>query len=389
MPKPTRDFRTTIDYQEAQTATVACYFGSLKFDPLKDYRKDVISKGRNSPYFGRVFCPEARKNTPEPYPGQWTYEKNQAFWAGLIDSNRPLILLTDITFYKFIRGTVDELMWLQDNGYTFLPDTRNPTNTWAIPPETPNPNPAIGDYENGNGPDGNSQQMLDRLAGIRRNILQQQAAYRNDPNVLNISADTLLRLGQRTQEKEALESALAGFQMALNLAPNNITIACNIGLAHSKLNQNAEQKNAYLKTFKLLMEKEDAVYDDFSKIAKALYDTKCYDEAFMCYERAHQLDLSNPNHLNNAGLALTRQDKFEEALKYYNEALKLNPDSLIALLNRGSTLTQLNRLEESLADYKKVYSLKPDEKTKKAIADLELKLKPNISEESESSLKFT
>ena len=75
---------------------------------------------------------------------RWNYKKNQAFWAGIIDQNRPLILVSDIqdseSGSQIIVGyTGDEMMWLSDNKYTFEPYPDYPEFTIAIPPKEPNP----------------------------------------------------------------------------------------------------------------------------------------------------------------------------------------------------------------------------------------------------------
>jgi len=50
----------------------------------------------------------------------WEYEKNKAFIAGVIIAGRECILKTPIENYNkdYITGTFDELLWLQDHGYS-------------------------------------------------------------------------------------------------------------------------------------------------------------------------------------------------------------------------------------------------------------------------------
>jgi hypothetical protein len=77
----------------------------------------------------------------------WSFEWNMAFWLGGIEANKTFILCTDITevlsrarkYRTFhppsIGGTVAELLWLFDNGYTFSPCLHNIALTIATPPE--------------------------------------------------------------------------------------------------------------------------------------------------------------------------------------------------------------------------------------------------------------
>ena len=53
---------------------------------------------------------------------EWSYEKNQAFWAGAIEKRRPLVLCSPYHMYhEASNTTIHEMLWLHDNGYTFEP----------------------------------------------------------------------------------------------------------------------------------------------------------------------------------------------------------------------------------------------------------------------------
>lgn len=123
----------------------------------------------------------------------WDYEKNKAFWAGAMDKNRQFILLTDFDSYpgydkktgnrNKITGTMDEILWLQDNGYNFYPNPANPIQTLCDPPEHPRIERIIKNYRNGydNGEDCTIQ-MLDRIKDIKDDILKSR-------NMHNVSLD--------------------------------------------------------------------------------------------------------------------------------------------------------------------------------------------------------
>lgn len=53
---------------------------------------------------------------------EWSYEKNMAFWAGVIEKRRPLVLCSPYHMYhQASNTTIHEMLWLHDNGYTFEP----------------------------------------------------------------------------------------------------------------------------------------------------------------------------------------------------------------------------------------------------------------------------
>lgn len=113
---------------------------------------------------GTVLCPERDDRL-------WSYEMNMAFMLGGIEAGRCFQLITPRTEYEssFITGTIDELLWLEDNGYSFI---INLDNTVSCLPPLSFPNfdsPAVMKrYQGGNGQHGNQAELNER----KRKILQ-------------------------------------------------------------------------------------------------------------------------------------------------------------------------------------------------------------------------
>ena len=175
MPKRTSEFREMQDYKEAVVGKQKgqAFFGHR--GDLAQYYTDINDNQERSEIFGRVLYPEsaARRRING---GVWDYEKNKAFWAGAIDSGQTFVLVSDIGHYRASGGTVDEIFWLQDNGYHFQSNPHNLTQTIAVPPQIPVIDPYIRDYNTGYGPESEPrQERLQRLDTIRANILQQRA----------------------------------------------------------------------------------------------------------------------------------------------------------------------------------------------------------------------
>jgi len=171
MPNPTSFYKNMEDYKEAvegkRRAHGPVFFGSLR--TLVHYRDDIKQNNGQSKFYGRVLYPESPHRSDE---NGWSYDKNKAFWAGIIDTQQSLILVTDIKFYNRLTGTVDELLWLEDNGYTFTPHPRNPNMTLATPPPAPRENAYIMDYKNGRGEDcDNMHHLIARFKNIKKLIL--------------------------------------------------------------------------------------------------------------------------------------------------------------------------------------------------------------------------
>jgi len=176
MPKRTKEFRSMPDYQEA---VIGKQKGCVLFGHRRDlsqYYSDIDQHQEQSIYLGRILYPESQRRK-QINGGIWEYDKNKAFWAGAIDCGQTFVLVSDIAHYRASGGTVDEMFWLQDNGYSFEPNSQNPHQTMALPPQIPLANPQIKNYNNGYGDESESMQAKQqRLVAIRGSILQQRAA---------------------------------------------------------------------------------------------------------------------------------------------------------------------------------------------------------------------
>lgn len=174
MPRRTSEFREMRDYQEAVAGKQkgVALFGHRR--DLAQYYDDIERNQDRSNFFGRVLYPE-NSIRKQINGGMWEYDKNKAFWAGAIDSGQTFVLVSDIAHYKTSGGTVDEIFWLQDNGYRFEPNPQNPIQTIALPSQTPVFDRHIRNYNNGCGDESESMQIrVQRLISIRDNLIQQR-----------------------------------------------------------------------------------------------------------------------------------------------------------------------------------------------------------------------
>lgn len=167
---------STIDYQEAANNSHlgAVYMGSLQ--DIGYMGQDIEQNKQSSCHYGRVFCPE-RPDRPDYGPiNNWSYEKNMAFFAGVIASKRPVVLMTDIDLYGHRKtgATTHELLWLNDNGYTFKPDPSNPKQTLAIPPNQTSSHPMMFHYQDQDRREFDLRSMLNRIRAIKDDVLKQR-----------------------------------------------------------------------------------------------------------------------------------------------------------------------------------------------------------------------
>jgi hypothetical protein len=144
MRKFTSQFQQNQYYIEAFNSEGVVFFG--RKENLQEYRNDLTTNGINSIYYRCIFYPEGINPDYE-----YDYEDNKAFWAGIMDSKRSLILETDINAEKLRFGWVcDEILWLYDNNYRFIsrPTQNNPTQILVVPPDNYQQQPFVDDYRN-------------------------------------------------------------------------------------------------------------------------------------------------------------------------------------------------------------------------------------------------
>ncbi|MBP5973328.1 tetratricopeptide repeat protein, partial [Brasilonema sp. CT11] len=85
-----------------------------------------------------------------------------------------------------------------------------------------------------------------------------------------------------------------------------------------------------------------------------------YDEAFINYNQAIELQPDNVWFWNERGLVLEKLGRNEEALINYNQAVKLQPDNVWAWNERGWVLEKLKRYDDALAAYNQTIQLQRD-----------------------------
>ncbi|NNM60331.1 MAG: hypothetical protein HKM04_11030 [Legionellales bacterium] len=155
MPK-TNYFNQDTDYiLAASKKKYNVYMGSQDTPFIATKLTDLDSNKEKSRYYGRICRPEIRIDNQTKQSEKWTLEKNAAFWAGAIDSQRIFLLATPIDCYLYnnknkhgkLSCSQFELYWLHQAGYRFAPNTvknngqteDNETQTWCLPPINPLP----------------------------------------------------------------------------------------------------------------------------------------------------------------------------------------------------------------------------------------------------------
>jgi tetratricopeptide (TPR) repeat protein len=97
-----------------------------------------------------------------------------------------------------------------------------------------------------------------------------------------------------------------------------------------------------------------------------------YSDAVASYERTVTLQPGYADAWYNRGVALRKLGRYADAVTSYDKALAIRPDYVEAWLNRGVALDYLGRYEDAIASYNKALALQPDHITARENRDLAL-----------------
>jgi len=196
---------------------------------------------------------------------------------------------------------------------------------------------------------------LAQHGNAKQEYLEAIAAYNtalqlapDDVNALNNKGIALQSLGdlqsQLSQHQDALlsyENAIASYNAALQLAPDHVSALSNKGIALARLGELQSQ----------LSQHQDALLS--------------YENAIAAYNAALQIASDDISALNNKGLALlslgelqSQLSQHQDALLSYknaiascNATLQLAPDDVYALNNKGLALLSLGKLQSQLSQH--------------------------------------
>lgn len=127
---------------------------------------DFYITSQNDMGKGYVFYPERDDSNDQKY--HYSQKDNENFIRGVITVRRTVVLVTDIKAYgkHQMTGTIKEILWLKDNGYTFTVDPNDSKKTLAIPPKALAASVTITDYDD----DQNQEDGFTKMEEIRNEL---------------------------------------------------------------------------------------------------------------------------------------------------------------------------------------------------------------------------
>jgi tetratricopeptide (TPR) repeat protein len=173
--------------------------------------------------------------------------------------------------------------------------------------------------------------------------------------------------GNALLKKGSVDEAIAHYQKALQIVPDNAEVCYNLGNALLKKG-NVDEAIAYYQ--KALQIKSDYV-EAHNNLGKALFKMNV-DEAITHYQKALQIQPDNTEIRNNLAIALAKVHgdyahtlvqigRDDEAIVAFRKALELFPDFADARHDLAVILLQKGRVDEAMAQFRVIQEKYPDD----------------------------
>ena len=153
------------------------------------------------------------------------------------------------------------------------------------------------------------------------------------------------------------EEAIACFDRALAIDPQDATVWSNKGAVLVELRQNEDAIICFDKA--IAIEPDDALA--WLNKAIALVELGRRPEAMDCYDRALALDPQYVEAWNNQGRSLAFYEQHEQAIACFDKALSIDPQHTAAWLNKAGSLRALGRHNEVLGCFENAIAIDPQD----------------------------
>ncbi len=203
-------------------------------------------------------------------------------------------------------------------------------------------------------------------------------------------------LGLTYDNQGRLDEAIAEYKEAIRLNPDDANAHLNLGVAYADQGQLEEAIAEYQEAIRIHPDYANAHFN----LGLAYDEQGRTEEAIAEYQEAIRINPDDADAHLNLGVAYKKQGRFDEAIAEYQEALRINPDYALVHLNLGVAYADQGQLEEAIAEYQEAIRIHPDYanahfnlglayreqgRTEEAIAEFEtyLQLRPDASNRAE------
>lgn len=182
-------------------------------------------------------------------------------------------------------------------------------------------------------------------------------------------------LGLINYEKENFQEAIIFYDKAISINSTKAMAFYNRALCYQGLKK-YEQAEI---DFRLAIEAiESSTY--YWGLANLYFDQKRYADAVEQYEKAIELDSTNPILFFNKGICYYENNQFEPAIEDFKQSIALNNKDIDARWYLVLSHKALGNIEQALNFYKEVEALNPNYEFLNTINKSELQIKKAVAE---------
>ena len=184
----------------------------------------------------------------------------------------------------------------------------------------------------------------------RQKILEVQALIDEDHQTLDCRAEPYFEQGLLFATAGKLEEAIAAFDQAVAIKPDDHDTLYNKGIALGKLERYVEAIASYDQVIAIKPDK----YEPFYNKGTALNKLRLYKEAIVAFDQSLAL---NPDDQIASCLFLIKGSvlrilgRDEEAITAFDQSLAVEPDDPRVFFNKGVALRDLRRYEEAISAF--------------------------------------
>lgn len=167
---------------------------------------------------------------------------------------------------------------------------------------------------------------------------------------------TPIEKGDRARESGLLEDAIASYQQALALQPDNAEV-------HHKLAEVYYAQGKFagaIASCHQALRHQPAEAEAYKTLGNILQAENKLDAAIRAYSKAIEINPKFGEAIANLGSMFYKQGRLDEAATTYQKALKVQPHLAAVYWNLGKVLQQQGKHNEALACQQKALELQPD-----------------------------
>lgn len=169
-------------------------------------------------------------------------------------------------------------------------------------------------------------------------------------------AAELLNAGNSLLGQGWAGQAMLCYRQAIELKPGDEEAHFSLGVAYSRMGQDAEAEQSYRQALKLFPEYAEAR----NNLGSLLRRQKRYPEAVAEFKEALKTSPDNASAHNHLGRTLAEQGALPEAVEHFAEAARLDTNSFEARFNLANASLNLGRTNDAISAFRETLRLRPN-----------------------------